>query len=406
MSDFKGRPLGGVEKLYLALNEIFVKTFAIVAELGSKIPENSIRPALNELSKRHPQLKYRIAEDDQFQFWFISDADSVIPFRIIQIEDKADWPETVAAELTNSFDLSRAPLFRVVVLQKQSNSVLIMLSNHSIGDGMSVSFALRDFLKILSGMKSGTLPVPLSMDESLNEISFPVPDFSPVGLGSLGRRDKNTGASIYINKLQFSEAFTNALADRSRNESTTVNGALNAAVAIAMSKIDGRFSGRPLVTRSPVSARKALNIDDDYALNVITKNLDVNPADHQDFWEFARIITSELNGAPSIEQVRGYVKYFRSRILQPVPFAQIVKGIEATIGTDFMVSNLGRIEEESFGEYRIESLWGPIVISGTGAEQTVGAVTISGKLSLTNISLSEMPALLTETAGVLSAAVR
>jgi NRPS condensation-like uncharacterized protein len=402
MSEFKGRPFGGVEKLYLALDEIFVKTFALVAELDSKIPDDSVGPALVQLAGRHPQLNYGIAEDNQFQFWFLNVPGNTIPFTSIQIEDNQDWTAILADELVKPFDLAIAPLFRIVILQKMAQSTLIFLYNHSLSDGLSLNIVLQDFLRMLSGEMLHHLPVPLSMDETLNELPEIKSEFIPATSGSLGKSAKNCLPKIYIDKLQFSQYFTTSLVDRSRKEGATVNGALNAAIAFAMSQIDGHYAGRPLITRSPVSARKALNTQNDFALNTVTRNININPVDYDNFWQLARTIKSELQSTGSIDQVRNYIRYFRQRLLHPIAFSQITKGVEASMETDFMVSNLGRMPENLFGKYRIKVLWGPVVVSGNGTEQTVGAVTIGGQLSLINTSASRMPALLTEAANILA----
>jgi len=401
MSESKGRPFGGVEKLYLALDEIAVKTFALVAELDKKIPDEIVAPALAQLAKRHPQLNYRIAEDSQFQFWFVCVPENIIPFRVIQAEENHEWADTVAEEINKPFDLVKGPLIRIVLLQKQQESAIIILSNHTLGDGISAIILLQDFLKILSGDKLDHLPVPKSMDESLKEVIEAEDEFIPVQFGSLGKTIKIDTNQVLINKLSLSERLSASLQDRARKEGTTVNSALNAAVATAMSNLDDRFANRPLITRSPISVRKVLGAENDYALNVVTQNIDLRPDYHSDFWEFARKIGAELKNAGSIDQARGYVRTFRDRLLQPVELPKIVKGLEARIDTDFMLSNLGRISENTYGIYSIRALWGPLVISGNGNEQTIGAVTIGGKLFMTSISLSPMPALLTNAAHIL-----
>ncbi|TFF37784.1 condensation domain-containing protein [Mucilaginibacter psychrotolerans] len=406
MPDLKGRPFGAVEKLYLALDEIAVKTFALVAELDNRIPDEAVGPAFEALARQHAQLNYRIAEDSHFQFWFLNSHDRLIPYRIIPAGDDRAWTAVLAEELIKPFDLSKAPLIRIIILQKQYKSILMILSHHSLGDGISAYFLMQDFLKILSGLKLDCLTLPKSMDGLLEEVTEQESYFIPASSGTLRERSYNNSVRIFIDKVQLSEALTASIQQRSRAEGTTVNSALNAAVAIALNKLSEVPYDRPLVARLPVSARNVLGLQREFVLNVITKNVSMQPVNDDNFWVFARWIGSELKSAASIDEVKAYVRYFRNALLQPVAFSHIVKGVEERIQTDFMLSNLGRVQEDASGIYQIKTLWGPIVISGTGAEQTVGAVTIGGRLSMTNTSFSHLPGLLKETVDILAGAVK
>ena len=52
-----------------------------------------------------------------------------------------------------------------------------------------------------------------------------------------------------------------------------------------------------------------------------------------------------------------------------------------------MVTNLGKLKyETNFGTLKLKAVYGPIVRSGKGKEQTIGAISSNGSLCLTNTS--------------------
>lgn len=70
-----------------------------------------------------------------------------------------------------------------------------------------------------------------------------------------------------------------------------------------------------------------------------------------------------------------------------------------------MVTNLVRVRYKTdFGPLKLEALYGPMVRSGKGMEQTIGALTTNGSLGLTNTSDTPIPGLLDEIERILEKA--
>ena len=61
------------------------------------------------------------------------------------------WEREIERELATRFDARQAPLIRAVLLRQPDKSILILSAHHSIGDGLSMAFAIRDLLQALSG---------------------------------------------------------------------------------------------------------------------------------------------------------------------------------------------------------------------------------------------------------------
>lgn len=70
-----------------------------------------------------------------------------------------------------------------------------------------------------------------------------------------------------------------------------------------------------------------------------------------------------------------------------------------------MVTNLVKVRYKTdFGPLKLDALYGPMVRSGNGMEQTIGALTTNGSLGLTNTSDNPMPGLLVEMEKILQEA--
>jgi len=67
------------------------------------------------------------------------------------------------------------------------------------------------------------------------------------------------------------------------------------------------------------------------------------------------------------------------------------------ISNKIMVTNLVKVKYNTdFGKLKLKSVYGPMVRSGKGMEQTIGAVSTNGHLCLTNTSDTPIAGLLEE----------
>lgn len=72
-----------------------------------------------------------------------------------------------------------------------------------------------------------------------------------------------------------------------------------------------------------------------------------------------------------------------------------------------MVTNLVKVKYETdFGKLKLKSMYGPMVRSGKGMEQTIGAITSNEQLCLTNTSDNPITGLLKEMQNILEEACK
>jgi hypothetical protein len=75
--------LGGPEKLFLVLDQIASKSFALMVSVEGELLLQSLRLALDAVQQRHPQLSASIKMDADSVFWFDNTQVNPIPLKVI-----------------------------------------------------------------------------------------------------------------------------------------------------------------------------------------------------------------------------------------------------------------------------------------------------------------------------------
>ncbi|KRD61280.1 condensation protein [Flavobacterium sp. Root935] len=394
MTKHQNRTLGAFEKTFWLLDQIDSKDFALVAEVEGRESADAWRLAVDQVQKRHPNLSARIRMDE-FKRPFIEHVDSlVIPLKVIEIDNNFKWEEVVEKELATRFNTEEGPLFRVIVLQKPEDTVLILVANHTLADGSSLMYLFRDLLEAVTGQ----IPLVLAPQKS-NDETLGLPEDTAVedNETSIYIFKKPDAVSPKVESIKFSSEHTSQLIERSRLEQTTVHGAICAAVVIAGRKLRQEWDDKKIELISPICTRKALQLDDNCGLNITTHPVYFEPEEKQSFWDIARLAKSGLNGTETKEHVENYLGFFRTLTFNSADIQKMVDILKEAFNHQIMVTNLVKVKYKTdFGKLKLKSVYGPMVRSGKGLEQTIGAISTNGNLCLTNTSDTPIAGLLEE----------
>jgi NRPS condensation-like uncharacterized protein len=394
MTKHQNRTLGAFEKTFWLLDQIDSKDFALAAEVEGRESADVWRLAVDQVQKRHPNLSARIRMDE-FKRPFIEHVDSlVIPLKVIEIDNSFKWEEVVEKELATRFNTEEGPLFRVIVLQKPEDTVLILAANHTLADGSSLMYLFRDLLEAVTGQ----IPLVLAPQKSNDEI-LGLPEDTAVedNETSIYIFKKPDAVSPKVESIKFSSEHTSQLIERSRLEQTTVHGAICAAVVIAGRKLRQEWDDKKIELISPICTRKALQLDDNCGLNITTHPVYFEPEEKQSFWDIARLAKSGLNGTETKEHLENYLGFFRTLTFNSADIQKMVDILKEAFNHQIMVTNLVKVKYKTdFGKLKLKSVYGPMVRSGKGLEQTIGAISTNGNLCLTNTSDTPIAGLLEE----------
>lgn len=396
------RTLGAFEKTFWLLDQIDSKDFALAAEIEGKQSVATWRHAVNQVQQRHSNLSVKIRMDE-FKRPILEHDDSLtIPIRLLEVDNDFRWEQEVEKELAIRFDTKKGPLLRVVLLQKPKDTLLILVANHTLADGSSLNFLFRDILSAATGKTLQTLPLQNSNDETLGLSD----DSNITDAENAGYVFKKI-PSVFpkVQSIRFSADSTLRLLERSRLEQTTVHGAICAAVVIAGWKLRKEWGDKKLELVSPICTRRALQLDDNFGLNITTHPVYFEPELNPYFWDIARHAKSGLRGTDTVEHVQSYIDFFRKLTFNSVDIQQMIDILKEAFNHDIMVTNLVRVKyDTNFGQLKLKSVYGPMVRSGKGKEQTIGAISTNDQLCLTNTSDNPIPGILKEMEHILARA--
>ncbi|MBU6996396.1 MAG: hypothetical protein HXS41_07350 [Theionarchaea archaeon] len=324
------RKLGANERVVWQTIQAGSINFAAVARISGYVDEAALRTVLDLLSQRHPLLRTRI-DIQQGEPVFTSCDVPEIPLRSVRRTKDTQWQEEAERELNTVLPWSTGPLLRVVLLQNRNHSDIVTRFHHVMGDGTSGMYLMHDLIKLLGSICNGKVPTFKRMPERP-----PVEELLPHMNNLEGMVKSATLASRQMfniimrrprtlpidRKASLEECFTRivhctlskeetgALIERCRRESTSVHGAICAAMLMAASKqICNSEEKYPITLNcmSPVDLRPYLNppLGEElgfYASMVITAH---KVQDNGKLWDLARSVrrrvqTSIQSGDPLV----------------------------------------------------------------------------------------------------------
>ncbi len=404
------RPLGAMEKTFLLLDQISQVHFVIAAEIIGTKTISEWREALNALQRRHPLLSVYIKSNGFIHPSFQHKNGTEIPLRVVEENVNYRWEKELEKELSMPFDSTQAPLVRAVLVQQCQKSIFIFASHHSIGDGMSGLIVINDLLKSLSGQQLLPLEAP---DSSDNLLGITNPYYERVDGGSslsdtlkeqlvFVRREE---AMPSVERSQLSSEFTLRLSNRCKAEGTTVHGALCAAFVMAGREIERDWKNIPIRLVSPASIRKTLGTNDNVAQYIVAKTIIYPEQTESAFWDLARFSKREIEGISSLESIETNIEIASQWVFNSKDVMEISNLLQKGFATEMMVTNLGRLSYQTdFGTLKLEGIWGPLALSGSKGDQTIGVTTTNGSMRLMHVSRIPLKSLLNVAENILIAA--
>ncbi len=373
------RLLGTSEKIFYLLDQITLQHFPIAVEIEGHASLADWQSALDSVQQRHHNLACKIAGNHYTNAHFEYVPDHSIPITLLKIEPDQNWPDILSYEMTKPFTLNEAPLVRVVLIERGQQTILFWISNHAIGDGLSALLAIRDLLKALSGDVITDLKPLLSFDEIVGIPLKDVLDFDNVDIADLSQPSDK----IEIDVKCLSPELTQKIIEVSKYKKTTIHGILSAALIIAARQLSLSYQLNPVRILHPVSARKSLNLGDEYNLlfgSVITNT----EAEENDFWQIAVNLNSKIADSQKIAFFKNGVQAIQELFYSGLEASAIVNILVENSKHEFLLSNLTKLPYNTdFGNLSIKSVFGPFVLSAHTNAQTISSITVNGRLNLT-----------------------
>ncbi|WP_046227795.1 non-ribosomal peptide synthetase [Paenibacillus dauci] len=161
-------PVSSMQKKLIALQLNHPNSVVYNESKAYRITDGRMEPdrlaeVVKKLVNRHESLRTSfVINDTEFRQQinpFVANADSVftyIPY-IANDDPSAEATAIRIKSLITPFDLRKAPLIRVILLEENDHQILIIDIHHIVADGLSLSILIRDLLAIYEERESGAL---------------------------------------------------------------------------------------------------------------------------------------------------------------------------------------------------------------------------------------------------------
>jgi hypothetical protein len=246
----------------------------------------------------------------------------------------------VETQLALPFEPDDRPLLRVSLVQGEEISELILAVHHSIGDGVSAMYLVRDLLESMEGYTLDELPPRAAAEDFVGSAQAAPMNQHPPATSSngLARIDRPQRASLEVFRIGTSEL--DRILPHCRLENTTFQGALLAALLLSL---PGQES---LQCLAPINVRRLLpNVTEDFGLYISSgmATLDRNTA--PDFWSLARSARQQVMLALDAQMLNAKASAMASVVAGKPSPQTTYERVWRSIRYNAVLTNLGRFPE-------------------------------------------------------------
>jgi NRPS condensation-like uncharacterized protein len=364
------------------LNWCFGQPYNIVISIRIRgnIPPDRLQSALDKAQQRHPLLKVNTILDEQEMPWFVSEGVGAIPLKVVDRAGEDHALRLTEKELAAPFDMNKSlesplPLMRVTLLRPQNPATepadIIINAQHTITDGMSMVFLVRDLLYFMTNPKH---PVTVQDVTASSEDIFPPKVRKRIPKSDLRFKTSLLFMKLYL-KLKFRRGIqkprtfapstkihsweltadqTEDLLARCKQEQVSVQSALCTAFLTTFTAVNTPVNLRPQL---------ALPIGEAFGLYAGAAVIKMKYDAKADFWDNARKFHGKLR--KSLRNPFSVFRLFSKRV--PLKAIQEYFRLLADLVSDqhpFAITNLGSFDKMGIrfqvGDLHVESFFGSV----------------------------------------------
>ena len=295
---------------YLPGNNVIV-VFRITGDLKL----DALRRTIERMRYRHPMIRSHIEFDETDSPWFVDHETPPSPLNVVPRIDENTWLIEVLKEYWKPFDICLGPLIRFFFIQGSNESELIAFAQHSICDGLSLIYLLRDMLLDISHPREinrtienlPTIKEGYNLD-SIKSNPLIAKIYNKINKLWQTKQVKLTQADFYplykviqtfkINAIQWTldEATTLSLIKKSRAEGVSMNSVLYCAILNMQHLLQNDKEYFRKKITMPINLRKYLNIPigEEVGLFVGGEKFEIKINWKHDFWKQVKAVHKKL----------------------------------------------------------------------------------------------------------------
>lgn len=410
---------------------------AVIATVNGNIFEDDLIEALKKVARMHPMMGVRIVVDSNHDTWFTDEGALPLQLKIISRKSSRQWINVIENEHNIPFDFEKGPLIRFILLKSVEISDLIVICQHSICDGISLTNLIQDIMFLLSNPETNVKRIDPVLPVSENFPAVPLRfklkllknkmimdrinrkwDKQRVVFDNEDYHDIHESyTQKYKHKIivkELTDAQTSALVNWCHQNHVTVNSALSVALLAGKHDIRGGSDGTNPMIQIAVNIRDQFKKPVERVFGLLAGGIkfefeylpDKTFSDNVSL--FHQKVQHELNGNKILEPLIGY--YINPTLVDGINFATYGRWVsddfsryekisgfiqnksnKAVAISDqiidnmpgLMISNLGNIKtQKEYGSLKLDQLHF-VTSSSPFLDLVIGVVTVNGKLTLT-----------------------
>jgi NRPS condensation-like uncharacterized protein len=378
------RQLGANERITWSYQQLRPMHFSVVGTIIGEILPSELKRALEKAQQKHLLLGVKVGLDEARNPWF-TEGSAKIPVRVIKREDSKQWRKEIEEELSRPFNTGEAPLIRVSLIQGECICELILTCDHTIGDGKSVLFLLRDILQYIGTPDQPVIVLPprQSYEKILqggeSETAYPSEKLSQMKIKP--KFPENSRPNLYAWLLDESE--TKTIINRCKKEGITVHAGICAAFLLSIA--ESQPTKKILKCLTPVNIRAALpGVEDDFGYYFTTVNTEHPLTPNLSIWDLSRSVKSQIDEAITPAKNFAHLPGLETFLSTSPDHEKAVNMIDLVNEHDIIVTNLGKLDiPEKYGQLELVAVYGPSLMTHIDQDLILGVMTFRGRMSLT-----------------------
>ena len=308
------RKLSNLERMYLWSPYSDV---SMVTRIKGNVSEEKLRSALDMVLQMHPLAGAKVVFDDDYNAWFSTDNVIKPFFKTVNKTSDTQWLEELQREIGIPFNPETGPMIRFVLLHSETVSDMVVTCNHSICDGMSLVYLIRDLLDIYTNPEQEIKVIePVDIMDFLPKGGFSLQSvMMKLFMGNANRKweknpyyfDHNDAVAVqeaYWEKYVFNTVLlelepseAKALLKQCRNNGVSIGSAVIAAFIAAHEDIIGPFVKNQKQLWVPFDMRRhaTTSVDDIFGLCIGAPRFSYTYNAKKPFWENAAVLHKEIH---------------------------------------------------------------------------------------------------------------
>ncbi|MGD1702264.1 phthiocerol/phthiodiolone dimycocerosyl transferase family protein [Dapis sp. BLCC M229] len=364
----------------------------IISQIKGFLDREVLRKSLDLVQIRHPRLNSHIVEVLD-NLMFKTEGTKQIPLKVVLNPSPEYWHTLVINELSTKID-SEKVLLRATLIkasEKSTNNYLITTIHHAIADAMCGIYLHSEIISFCHKIASNYQITQVNQLESYQSLEKIIANYTVENeeLPKLNRQIDTLPFEKYVPhqqrrcgliQKQLNTDITEQIIERSRQEKSTVHGAICSAMMLALAKQlkkenkDFYFS-----CRSSVDIRRRVYPpigDENIAMLVSALNSFHTVNNKTSFWDLARQVKSQIKARLKTPEIYNVILSYREGT------KYILNNPERSYFSIF-VTNIGKVKISSdYGLFKLEKISYAVSLNVLGSVFSVAVSTFENKMIL------------------------